>query len=173
MKLTDYFIKKKVHSLAIEAKSRKHESCALENANQILVLCEAGDQETLHPLLGQLRKMKKNVHSCVFVSEKEVPEQSPSELLVHAHKDLTAWHVPSDSVLKQFQTLPADILIDLTQTTNYPMKYLLLKHTCPYKVGVKHPDMELYDLSISVTAREDIKQIFEHILFYLQAIRSK
>ena len=53
------------------------------------------------------------------------------------------------------------------------MKYLLLKHTCPYKVGVKHPDMELYDLSISVTAREDIKQIFEHILFYLQAIRSK
>ena len=149
MKLTDYFIKKKVHSLAIEAKSRKHESCALENANQILVLCEAGDQETLRPLLEQLRKMKKNVHSCVFVSEKEVPEQSPSELLVHAHKDLTAWHVPSDSVLKQFQTLPADILIDLT------------------------PDMELYDLSISVTAREDIKQIFEHILFYLQAIRSK
>ena len=69
MKLTDYFIKKKVHSLAIEAKSRKHESCALENANQILFLCEAGDQETLRPLLEQLRKMKKNVLSCVFVSE--------------------------------------------------------------------------------------------------------
>ena len=53
------------------------------------------------------------------------------------------------------------------------MQYLMLQHPCRFKVGVKHADIDLYDLSISVTEREDIKHLFEHILFYLQAIRSK
>ena len=57
--------------------------------------------------------------------------------------------------------------------THMALLYLMLQHPCRFKVGVKHADIDLYDLSISVTEREDIKHLFEHILFYLQAIRSK
>ena len=86
---------------------------------------------------------------------------------------MNVWQVPSDVVLERFKTVKADILIDLTRPDCYPMQYLMLQHPCRFKVGVKHADIDLYDLSISVTEREDIKHLFEHILFYLQAIRSK
>ena len=129
MRLTNYFIKKKVQSLASGAAGRKHEFCALE--------ADA---------------------SCIPV---------------HAKKDVNVWQVPSDVVLERFKTVKADILIDLTRPDCYPMQYLMLQHPCRFKVGVKHADIDLYDLSISVTEREDIKHLFEHILFYLQAIRSK
>ena len=34
-------------------------------------------------------------------------------------------------------------------------------------------ELDLYDLTISMTENADIKHLFEHILFYLQTIRSK
>ena len=45
MRLTNYFIKKKVQSLASGAASRKHEFCTLEDAGHILVLYQAKDGE--------------------------------------------------------------------------------------------------------------------------------
>ena len=45
MRLTNYFIKKKVQSLASGAAGRKHEFCALEDAGHILVLYQANDRE--------------------------------------------------------------------------------------------------------------------------------
>ena len=140
MRLTNYFIKKKVQSLASEAASRKHEFCTLEDAGHILVLYQANDHELVKPCLDVLRKKNKKVQA---------------------------------AVVERFRTIKADILIDLTRPDCYPMQYLMLQHPCGFKVGVKHADIDLYDLSISVTEREDIKHLFEHILFYLQAIRSK
>ena len=173
MRLTNYFIKKKVQSLASEAASRKHEFCTLEDAGHILILYQANDHELVKPCLDVLRKKNKKVQACVYVSGDPAPETDASCIPVHAGKDVNIWQVPSDAVLKRFKTIEADILIDLTRPDCYPMQYLMLQHPCKFKVGVKHADFDLYDLSISVTEREDIKHLFEHILFYLQAIRSK
>ena len=136
MRLTNYFIKKKVQSLASGAAGRKHEFCALEDAGHILVLYQANDRELVEPCLDVLRKKNKKVQACVYVTGD--PEADASCIPVHAKKDVNVW-----------------------------------QHPCRFKVGVKHADIDLYDLSISVTEREDIKHLFEHILFYLQAIRSK
>lgn len=171
MRLTNYFIKKKVQSLASGAAGRKHEFCALEDAGHILVLYQANDRELVEPCLDVLRKKNKKVQACVYVTGD--PEADASCIPVHAKKDVNVWQVPSDVVLERFKTVKADILIDLTRPDCYPMQYLMLQHPCKFKVGVKHADFDLYDLSISVTEREDIKHLFEHILFYLQAIRSK
>lgn len=171
MRLTNYFIKKKVQSLASGAAGRKHEFCALEDAGHILVLYQANDRELVEPCLDVLRKKNKKVQACVYVTGD--PEADASCIPVHAKKDVNVWQVPSDVVLERFKTVKADILIDLTRPDCYPMQYLMLQHPCRFKVGVKHADIDLYDLSISVTEREDIKHLFEHILFYLQAIRSK
>ena len=51
MRLTNYFIKKKVQSLASGAAGRKHEFCALEDAGHILVLYQANDRELVEPCL--------------------------------------------------------------------------------------------------------------------------
>lgn len=173
MRLTNYWIKKKVQSLASGAASRKHEYRALEDAARILVLYEMGDHEIVAPCLDKLRKMGKQVQACVFVPGENVPELGPADLAVHARKELDAWSTPSDRVVEQFKALKADILIDLTHSDCYPMQFLMLQHPCGFKVGGKKSEMDLYDLSISVTERDDLKHLFEHILFYLQAIHSK
>ena len=173
MRLTNYFIKKKVQSLASDAANRRHEFCTLEDARRVLVLYQADDHELVEPCLNALRKMQKKVVAGVFVSGEKNFEPNTSCIPVHAKKDLDTWSVPSDKVVEQFKTTGADIMIDLTRSDCYPMQYLMLQHPCRFKVGVKHVDVDLYDLSISVTEREDIKHLFEHILFYLQAIRSK
>lgn len=173
MRLTNYFIKKKVQSLAFGAASRKHGFCSLEDAGHILVLYQADDHELVEPCLEVLRKKNKKVQTCVYVSGDPLPEMVAPYTPIHATKDVNTWQVPTDAVLEQFKTIKADILIDLTRPDCYPMQYLMLQHPCGFKVGVKNAGIDLYDLSISVTEREDIKHLFEHILFYLQAIRSK
>lgn len=173
MKLTKYFIRKKVQHLAPKALSRKHEFCALDDANHILILFHAADRDAVEPCIEILRKKKKHVNACVYVAEDIIPEMNASYTVVHVKKDLDAWYCPKDAVVERYKTLQADILIDLTGPNCYTMKYLLLQHPCRFKVGLKQEITDLYDLTILVTERDDIKQLFEHILFYLQTIRSK
>ena len=173
MKLTDYFIKKRVQALQKKAVNRKRKSCSWEEAKHIWVLYEAEEQEQILSFLEQLGKQKKKVHTCVFVAEKNLPEFPDSVRVIHALTDLNLFNIPSKEVLKSFIEQKADILIDLTRTQNHPMKYLMLQHPCSNKVGIKDSEVDLYDLSISVASRDDLKQMCKHILFYLQAIRSE
>lgn len=174
MKLTNYFIKKKVQSLASKAANRKHESCSLENAATILVLYQAEDQEAVMDCLASLRKQQKQVLTCVYAATGILSESpAAASMTVQADKDLNPCFIPQDAVVEQFKALKADMLIDLTHPDCYPMQYLLLQHPCGYKVGVKHLNADLYDLSFSVADSEGFKQKIEHILFYLQTIRSK
>ena len=82
MRLTNYFIKKKVQSLASGAAGRKHEFCALEDAGHILVLYQANDRELVEPCLDVLRKKNKKVQACVYVTGD--PEADASCIPVHA-----------------------------------------------------------------------------------------
>lgn len=173
MKLTDYFIKKRVLALLKKTAERKRKSCSWEEAEHIWVIYEAEDQEQIQSFLEQLGKQKKKVQTCVFVAEKKRPEFPDSVRVIHASSDLNLFNIPSDELLKSFIEQKTDVLIDLTHSQNYPMKYLMLQHPCSYKVGIKDSEVDLYDLSISVELRDDLKQICKHILFYLEAIRSK
>ena len=92
MRLTNYFIKKKVQSLASGAAGRKHEFCALEDAGHILVLYQANDRELVEPCLDVLRKKNKKVQACVYVTGD--PEADASCIPVHAKKDVNVWQVP-------------------------------------------------------------------------------
>lgn len=173
MKLTNYFIKKKVRSLASRAAGRRHEFCALGDARHILVLYEACDRALVAPRLEELRRMHKKVQTCMYANDDVAPEPDASDMIVHARKDLDLWQVPSAETVGRFNTLDADMIIDLTHADCYPIQFLMLQHPCKFKAGVKHAGIDLYDLSIALTEREDIGHLFGHILFYLQAIRSK
>ena len=115
MRLTNYFIKKKVQSLASGAASRKHEFCTLEDAGHILVLYQANDGELVEPCLDVLRKKNKKVQACVYVTGDLASETDASYIPVHAKKEVSTWLVPSDAVLERFRTIKADILIDITR----------------------------------------------------------
>ena len=171
MRLTNYFIKKKVQSLASGAAGRKHEFCALEDAGHILVLYQANDRELVEPCLDVLRKKNKKVQACVYVTGD--PEADASCIPVHAKKDVNVWQVPSDVVLERFKTVKADILIDITRPGCYALQYIALRHPSAFKVGIKYPGQEWYDLGLTVTDKDDIQYLFGQILFYLRSIRAK
>ena len=171
MRLTTYFIKKKVQSLASGAAGRKHEFCALEDAGHILVLYQANDRELVEPCLDVLRKKNKKVQACVYVTGD--PEADASCIPVHAKKDVNVWQVPSDVVLERFKTVKADILIDITRPGCYALQYIALRHPSAFKVGIKYPGQEWYDLGLTVTDKDDIQYLFGQILFYLRSIRAK
>lgn len=173
MRLTNYFIRKKVKELAGPARKRKSHFCSIEDARHILILFNAEDKETVEPCLDQLRVLNKHIDVCTYVAGDRLPEMSPSYLVVHAKTDLDMWYMPTNEIQKKFFSRGADILIDLTHGDNYAMQYLLLKHPATFKVGARNSDLDLYDLTISVTENVDLKHIFGHILFYLQTIRSK
>lgn len=172
MKLTNHFIRKKVKALA-GAKKRQSHFCTLKDARHILVLFNAEDSEFVEPCLETLRMMHKHINVCMYVSGETVPEVDPSYMVIHAKTDLDMCYMPNNEVVKKFNARDADILIDLTRANNYVMQYLLLQHPGTFKAGARSSELDLYDLTISVTEKADIKHIFGHILFYLQTIRSK
>lgn len=173
MKLTNYFIKKKVQTLASETINRKRQFCTLSEAQQILILFRADDHTLVEPSLRKLQSLHKQVTSCVYVAGETTSQLQKSSIVIQTEKDLDAWYKPTEEACKRFMEIKADILIDLTGKDCYAMQYLVLKHPCAFKVGMHQEGADLYDLSILMTDSDDIKLLFEHILFYLQAIRSK
>lgn len=172
MRLTNHFIRKKVKDLA-GAKKRQSNFCTLKDARHILVLFNAEDRDIVEPCLETLRMMHKHINVCAYVASDVVPEMNPAYMVIHGKTDLDLWCIPKDEMQKKFYGCDADILIDLTRRNDYVMQYLLLRHPATFKVGARSSELDLYDLTISVTEEADIKHIFGHILFYLQTIRSK
>ena len=143
---TNYFIKKKIQALVSDAGGRPHRSLSLDEARSLLVLYNIEDHEDVMRALEPLRKAK---------------------------NDLNAWGFPSDSVLKKVGALKADILIDITRPGCYALQYIALRHPSAFKVGIKYPGQEWYDLGLTVTDKDDIQYLFGQILFYLRSIRAK
>lgn len=176
MKLKDFWIQKRLRSLLSCTDRRKPVFRPLEEVRDILLLCHVNDQEALRPGIARLHQLHKQVYTGMYLPDGNRPDNVPSPtLFLNAKEDLNRLHIPSPALLKQFEEIKADLLIDLTPSTCYEMRYIMLRHPCRFKVGAKQADHEpdFYDFSILPTKREDITTIFGQILFYLQVIRSE
>ena len=125
--------------------------------------------------LEPLRKAKKDIKTCVYVPSggADIPFDD-SNIPVHSKSDLNAWGFPSDSVLEKVGALKADILIDITGRVVMPCQlHRFSRHPSAFKVGIKYPGQEWYDLGLTVTDKDDIQYLFGQILFYLRSIRAK
>ena len=171
---TNYFIKKKIQALVSDAAKRPHRSLSLDEARSLLVLYNIEDHEDVMRALEPLRKAKKDIKTCVYVPSggADIPFDD-SNIPVHIKNDLNAWGFPSDSVLKKVGALKADILIDITRPGCYALQYIALRRPSAFKVGIKYPGQEWYDLGLTVTDKDDIQYLFGQILFYLRSIRAK
>lgn len=172
MIVSNYFIKNKIRRLIAQPPARRRGFRSLKEARNILVFYQARDEEIVQPCLETLRMMHKQLKVCVYTPAGVSP-QLPDEHQSIGNKDLDVWGFPSESKRRAIGAWNADVLIDLSGSSCYPLQYLILQHPCPFKVGPKHSGLDLYDLSILVTDRDNIKYLFGQILFYLQSIHSK
>lgn len=173
MKLSNFFIKKKIQDLAKDATVRTARFCSLTDANDVLVVFNLKDKDDVLVCIDKLREFTENIHLCAYVAKKYKDEAVDTSWLYIFEDELDSKGVPTESMIERFNLLPADILIDLTRKNNYTMQYLQLKHPSLFKVGNKSFLRDMYDLTIPMTDDVDIKKYFEHILYYLLTIRSK
>lgn len=173
MKITEYFIQKKVKKMAMETAQRSHCFRSLKEAHDIVVFYEGKNLEEIEPCLETLRMLKKNVRACVSVTVEAPADFPESYVMVNTAKDLTLWGFPKPETIERVKAMHADILIDLTGKNCYSMRYLMLSHPSTFKIGLKRgPERDMYDFSLSVTDRDDMKYLFGQIIFYLQTIRT-
>jgi hypothetical protein len=122
----------------------------------------------------QLEELEKDVHISVFIPKKlKLTEKIDSSWLQIREEELGSNGLPQPILCEKFNSIPADILIDLTRDDDYVMHYLQLLHPTMFKVGNKSSLRNLFDLTVTMERDDNISQFFQHILFYLQTIRSK
>ncbi len=172
MKLSNFFIKKKIQNLLNNTSERKPYFCSLRDAENVLVVFNSKDMEEALPCIEQLKTMGKNIQVCTYIPKKLSVQTDDSWFLLK-EDDFDSKGIPTNEVCAKFTAVPADILIDLTRSKDYASLYMILQHPSPFKVGNKSPLRDMYDLTVNMGSDGSIKQLFEHILFYLQTIRSK
>ena len=176
MILTKRFLYKRIKALSKNASVREHCYRSLSDIRYILVMCEAKDWKTVYPCIKTLKAMDKSVHVCVYTRKTDdAPIWDYAYLLVDARKDIDMWGFPDRKIRNQLNGLSVDMLLDLTSGETMAMHYLMLQQPASFKVGAKRPDEDgVYDLSIIMEeGSHDIPFLFEQIINYLQAIRSK
>jgi hypothetical protein len=170
----NYFIKKKIQALAKKSSSRKSRFCSLYEAKTFLMTFNIKDKEEILPCAEQLKELQKDVRLSVFIPKKmKIPEETDPSWIQIKEEEFGSNGLPHSPVCEQFNAIHADILIDLTRVDDYAMHYLQLLHPALFKVGNKSSLRNLFDLTITMGPNDDMPQFFQHILFYLQTIRSK
>lgn len=171
MKLTDFFIKKKINNLIQHSPGRKHESRPLSKINHVMIMYQDTSRKAILPVIDFFRQEKKQLTECIYLSAHGSDEKLPKEaLLFDPVRQTNPLYYPHTELVKKFLALPADLLIDLTPANCYLMHYLMLQHPCPFKVGIKYGEQTMHDLSLSITDNKDMPELARQLLFYLQSV---
>lgn len=175
MVLTNYFLKRETEKLIRKAADRPHQYRSMADVKNILFICDAKDWETGRHCVEQLNALKKTVHTAIYSpTEKDVPTWYSNYLLLRADKDVNIWGFPEGSVQRQFNSLPADLILDFSGEYSPAMYYLVLQHPATFKAGIKRSERSIYDFSIIPPEEKgDLSFLFNHLFNYLQSIPSK
>ncbi|MCC8155176.1 MAG: hypothetical protein LIP01_13890 [Tannerellaceae bacterium] len=173
MILTDYYLRRKINSLAKNAPKRDHRYCTIEQAGDILISYSIEDKEVVHRYMEKLRVLGKNVSGCIYIPKNKIHKPDSTCLQVKEGNDTNLLMLPRAELMIKFTELPADILIDLSRPTDHIIHYMVLYHPAKLKVGRKMEGVSLYDISLIENEEDTVEKLSEDILFYLQTIRSK
>ena len=173
MKLTDYFIRRRISALSKNAALRPHNYCSLSDAKSILLLFQSEDEKLIDVCVSKLKDKNIKVIVCLYSKIPVCSEsRDDSYFVIDMNDNLNMFYYPDEATNRHFSALQADMLIDLTHNDCYAMQYLLLQHPCRFKVGIQGC-FPIYDMEFSASKDIDISHIFDQMLFYLQIIRSK
>ncbi|MDR1880670.1 MAG: hypothetical protein LBQ78_07020 [Tannerellaceae bacterium] len=173
MKLSNFFIKRKIHAMMTERSDKRSRFRSFQDVRNIGVVFHVKDREEVAPCLKMLEELHKTVYACAYIPAGKKDETDPAWLQVREEEDTDSKKIPTNEICERFNALPCDILIDLTRADNYVMHYLVLQYTGAFKVGSRSAARNICDLTVVMSEGDGIRQLFEHILFYLRTIRSK
>ena len=155
---------------------RTHQALNLENAKRITILFDGTYPENIKlvkAFVAKLSKGKELVTALGFVDEKFKSFEHMSRLHFDffSNTQLNWYGKPQGMVINNFLKEDYDILIDLTLKKFYPLTYLAVASPAKFKVGRYRTDVNIFDLSIDISNKQNLSYLIDKTDHYLRLIK--
>ncbi len=150
-----------------------------EDFKSIGILCRIeseGDYQSIKNIVSLFQKSGKEVQVVGYVPGKIIPDYLISSGLGYFFNmnDLNAFLIPKSDFVRGFMDSNPDLLLDLSFSSSFVIKYILALSHAKMKIG--NPDESkkaFYDLILSVEDEQDKVHFVEQMKYYLNVIKSK
>ena len=157
--------------------TRKRKVCNFKDAQSIGIIfhCENSHMfETVHNFVKQCTDQGKEVFAIGYVPEKKVPDNYllRKSLRFFSLEDLNWYKKPTPSFVGDFINTQFDLLIDLSMSSSFPVEYIRALSKAGFKTGKQSEESDHLDMAIVVKENLDIDYLVQHIVHYLNIIKS-
>jgi len=170
MSIYKYIVKKKEQQ-AVDANSRRHSFLNLDQVKTVMILFDCKNINQIIPIAKDLKSMGKDVLLWTSISRSENIRQTKDfenfSLRIITPKEKSRLTILSGKVLDEFKQQTCDLLLDLSESANVTLSYLMANTDCRFCVGIKEPDYPVYDFIFLKEKDQNLVDAFEQIKIYL------
>ena len=166
----------KVFKKELIGNSRKRMAVNLDNAKSIGILFDATTDlhmKKIKPIVDYFFELKKDVKAVGFVNSKKYLDcHIPRLQYDFFNRSDLNWHYkPQNDYIKNFIKKDYDILINLSDSSCVPLKYLVASSLARFKVGKYEEGFDIYDLMIKLDKKTDTTEnLIVEVIKYLNVI---
>jgi len=156
---------------------RKRKVCNFKYAKSagIIFHCDNSQMfEAVHNFVKQCTDQGKEVYAIGYVPEKKVPDNYllRKSLRFFSLEDLNWYKKPTPSFVEDFINTQFDLLIDLSMSYSFPVEYIRALSIARFKTGKQFEENDHLDMSIVIKENRDIDYLVQHIVHYLNIIKT-
>ena len=155
------------------------ETVNFDSAKKIGLLYDAtepGNFEIVKEYVKDVRSRQKEVLALGFVDKKTLPQNQFAQLGLDffTRKNLNWQLFPSSLEVTNFIKEPFDIVLNLSENTIFPLRYIAAVSKAKFRVGRFEPSsVSCYDMMIEAAPETDLKQFIIQAEDYLRKIKSR
>ncbi len=135
-----------------------------------------GDYNSIKNISSQLKKEGKEVQIIAYIPEKVIPDYLVSSGIgiFFNVNDLTSFLIPKNDFVNGFVESEPDVLLDLSFSSSFVIKYIVALSQAKMKIGNDNPEKtDFYDLMLKIGDESDMIHFVEQMKYYLSVIKSK
>ncbi len=162
----------------LKSNKRLKEVSNLEKAKSVGILYDATNIEQIRkiePFVKYFFDLRKEVKALGYVNMKSLDNCHIPRLNYDFFykKDLNWYYKPQNYIIDNFIKKEYDILINLSDSSCIPIKYLVASSIAHFKIGQFEEGYEIYDLMIKLNRKKRQERLMEEIKHYLNLINKK
>ncbi len=146
------------------------------NIKTIVILFESDRQEgntDIQYIIRQLRSMGKDVYAWGYVPKYEILSAANTTFRILGTEDITICGKIQKALLREWKTISADLLLDLTLREHKPLLHLATTAQTTYKAGKTRNEPYAHDFMIQLSPDQTRQDLYEQIVHYLQLLEQK
>lgn len=173
------FIGETILSYRISKSSRDRVLVNLMEAKTIGLVYKVTDEQLFNrvkKLIKELTNEKRQVMALGYVDDQVIPDFCVAAYSGYYfnNKALNWYNAPKSDYILTFINKEYDILIDLSTSNDYVLKYILALSRARFKVGRQRRGFEKYfDLMLRMKKKDTMTQFADQAIHYLTVLKSR